>query len=215
MKMGNETYSYDEVELMAIYENISKIPNENRVTSWWGDMDMYEFKFGVKDDEVRARFNEALKSVGMSRGKFERYKYTYRRDLENKMRENIPQKYEVIVIFNKPMLFTCERLDRNNVPEGMFCYDIRHDDNCGGDMVEIKDKVGVNHWGTVMSKEKVEPRIVDGIEMNSQIGIVMTDDDYNYTGVEVSAEEYLEKYRELENEYCEPMQNNSMTMGGM
>lgn len=215
MKIGNERFSYDEVELMAIYENVSQTSYENRVTSWWGDMDMYEFKFGVKNEEVTARLDEALKSVDMTREDFEKFKYTYRNELKEKMKSHLPQKYEVVVIFNKPMLFTCERMDRSEVPEGMFCYDIRHDDDCGGDMVEIKDKVRVNHWGTVLSRDAVEPRMVDGIEMKSQTGIVMNNDDYHYTGTEVSVEEYLKNYREFENEYCEPTRNDELTMGGM
>ena len=81
-----------------------------------------------------------------------------------------------------------------------------------GNMCELKDKVGVNHWGTVLSRDAVEPRIIGGKEKDTKEGIIMTDDDYNYTGEEFTTQEYLDNYTYLEAEYCEPEETQGMTM---
>lgn len=40
-----------------------------------------------------------------------------------------------------PVLFACERLNRENIPADLFCYDVRHDDECQGIACEVKPKV--------------------------------------------------------------------------
>lgn len=211
MKLGNEVYTYAEMELMATYEELYKIPHEKMVTHWWGDMHMYEFKPDAKPEAAKETLEKALASVKMTRDELNEFHYTYRNSLIYKMKENMPKRYEAVIIFNKPMLFTNERLEYENIPDGLHRYDIR-DGGMDGNMRELKDKVGVNHWGTVLSRDAVEPRIIDGKEMNSKDGIVMTDDDYNYTGEEFTTQEYLDNYKYLEEEYCEPEETQGMTM---
>ena len=62
------------------------------------------------------------------------------------------QKYELAEIDHNVVLFTNMRLDRDTVPEGIFCYDVRDSDNLDGSMAQIKPFVLVNHWGTILSK---------------------------------------------------------------
>ena len=63
------------------------------------------------------------------------------------------QKYELAEIDHNVVLFTNMRLDRDTVPEGIFCYDVRDSDDLDGNMAEVKPFVLVNHWGTILSKE--------------------------------------------------------------
>ncbi|MBC8597616.1 LPD28 domain-containing protein, partial [Qingrenia yutianensis] len=107
----------------------------------------------------------------------------------------------------------CERLNRNLPIEGVNYYDIRHDDECRGDMAQLKDRVMVNHWGTVISKERFEPREVGDKISTTAEGIDMDESDYNYLGETLSVSEYLEKYDELVREYCEPKEENNLEMG--
>lgn len=51
------------------------------------------------------------------------------------------------------VLFTNMRLDRDTVPDGIFCYDVRDSDRLDGSMAEIKAVVVVNHWGTILCRE--------------------------------------------------------------
>ena len=137
------------------------------------------------------------------------------KETREEVRENnmLSDKFELVVIFDKPVLFTCERLNRNIPIEGVYYYDIRHDDECRGDMAQLKDRVMVNHWGTVISKERFEPREVGGKIFTTAEGVDMDESDYNYLGETLSVSEYLEKYDELVREYCEPKEENNLEMG--
>ena len=137
------------------------------------------------------------------------------KETREEVRENnmLSDKFELVVIFDKPVLFTCERLNRNLPIEGVYYYDIRHDDECRGDMAQLKDRVMVNHWGTVISKERFEPREVGDKIFTTAEGIDMDESDYNYLGETLSVSEYLEKYDELVREYCEPKEENNLEMG--
>lgn len=211
MKVGNENYTYAEVELMATYEELYKVPNEKQVTQWCGDMHVHEFRLDIKPEDAKQVLEKALASIKMTRDELKEFHHSYRNSIICKMKDNMPQKYEAVIIFNKPMLFTNERLEYDDIPDGLHRYDIR-DGGMDGNMCELKDYVAVNHWGTVLSRDAVESKIIDGQEMNSQSGIVMTDDDYNYTGEEFTTEEYLENYMYLVEEYCEPKENMEMRM---
>lgn len=137
------------------------------------------------------------------------------KETREEVRENnmLSDKFDLVVIFDKPVLFTSERLDRSLPIDGVNYYDIRHDDECRGDMAQLKDRVMVNHWGTVISKERFEPREVGGKIFTTAEGIDMDESDYNYLGETLSVSEYLEKYDELVREYCEPKEENNLEMG--
>ena len=212
MILGNEKFTYEEVELIATYEELYKVPESEKITQWWGDMHRHEFKHAVLPEKAKELLEKSLKAIKMTKEELADFHYVYRTRLIEKMKENMPQKYEAVIIFNRHMLFTNERLEYDEIPEGIYRYDIR-DGGMDGNMRELKDKVGVNHWGTVLSRDMVEPRIIDGQEMNSKEGIVMTDDDYNYTGEEFTIDEFIENYDYLVSEYCEPEQTSEMTMG--
>ena len=137
------------------------------------------------------------------------------KETREEVRENnmLSDKFDLVVIFDKPVLFTCERLNRNVPIDGVNYYDIRHDDECRGDMAQLKDRVMVNHWATVISKERFEPREVGGKIFTTAEGVDMDESDYNYLGETLSVSEYLEKYDELVREYCEPKEENNLEMG--
>ena len=211
LKKDSDGFTQNEAELMATYEELYGVSPDKKVTHWWGDMHLYRLADKVKLDDVYDMLDKSLKSIRMTREEFAQFEYAYRSELRNKMKEYMPQKYEAVIIFNKPMLFTNLRIDKADLPEGMYRYDIR-DGGMDGNMCEFKDYVAVNHWGTVLSRDAVEPRIIDGKEMTSKEGIIMTDDDYNYTGEEFTVDEFVANYDYLVNEYCEPEQNETITM---
>ena len=212
MILGTEKFTYEEVELIATYEELYKVPENEKITHWWGDMHMHEFKHSVQPEKAKEMLEKSLKAVNMTKEELADFHYVYRSRLIEKMKDNMPQKYEAVIIFNKPMLFTNLRIEDKDVPDGMNRYDIR-DGGMDGNMCELKDKVAIDYFGTVLSKEAIEPRIIDGEEMTSANGILMTDDDYNYTGEEFTVDQFLENYDYLVSEYCEPEQTNGMTMG--
>ena len=77
--------------------------------------------------------------------------------------------YMLAEIDGKPVLFTNMRLDRDTVPEGLFCYDVRDSDDLDGSFAEIKRSVMVNHWGTILCRGRFR-------WMNMAVIIQMTGD---------------------------------------
>lgn len=63
--------------------------------------------------------------------------------------------YERFEILGHDALFTCLRIDRKSLPEGLYAYDLRDCDDCSGDPCQLKSHVMVNHWGTIIVKEKL------------------------------------------------------------
>lgn len=60
--------------------------------------------------------------------------------MENAGKEN----FELAMLDDYVVLYTGSRIDRNTVPENLFCYDVRHDDDCQGIACEVKPHVLVN-----------------------------------------------------------------------
>ena len=69
---------------------------------------------------------KSLKAINMTKEEFNDYRYTYRQSLINKMEENMPEKYQVITLFNKPVLMSEGRVDAQNVPPDYYAYELRH-----------------------------------------------------------------------------------------
>jgi len=58
--------------------------------------------------------------------------------------------YEEITVCGKPALFTSIRIKRDTVPDGLYAYDVQHDDECQDIPCEIAPFAMVNHWSTII-----------------------------------------------------------------
>lgn len=94
------------------------------------------------------------------------------------------EEFELVTVFDYPMLFTCCRVDRATVPDNLFVYDVRHDDECQGIPVEIANFVLVNHWGTLISRVPIE------LKENEKCRL-LDEDDWSYSGETMRLDEYL------------------------
>lgn len=63
------------------------------------------------------------------------------------------EEFDLVEIFDKPMLFTNERLSDADIPKGLFCYHLREGDD--GSFAAIEPKVMVNHGGSVITDEPI------------------------------------------------------------
>lgn len=101
------------------------------------------------------------------------------------------EKFEDVTVLGHPMLFTCLRVDRDTVPQGMYMYEVRHDDDQQGEPVQIANWIVVNHWGTLISNRpiRLEPR-PDGRNAYRDID---PENDWNYEGTLTTVKEYMEK----------------------
>lgn len=64
--------------------------------------------------------------------------------------------FEEITILDKPALFTSIRIDCGTITNGYHLYEVRHDDDCQGDAVQIALKITVNHWGSIITRDELE-----------------------------------------------------------
>jgi len=68
---------------------------------------------------------------------------------------NESDRFEAVEVQGKTFLFSNMRMDRESLPEGCYAYDVRDDDECGGNFAQVQPYVVVNHWGTIFGPEEI------------------------------------------------------------
>lgn len=100
--------------------------------------------------------------------------------------------YQQIELLGKTALFSNDRLTDADIPQGMYCYHLRHSDD-GGRFCSVELKVGVNHGGSVITKEP--------LDFGKQGYISFTEDtEPNFTGEEQTLGEFLKSDTPQESE---------------
>ena len=109
-------------------------------------------------------------------------------------------KLDVIEVLDRRALFSNGRLMPEQIPEGLYAYDLRHSDD-GGRFCSIEPKVGVNHGGTVLMRD-----ILDFGES----GYIPLDEDTepNFLGETMTASEFAEEEAQDETMQTEGMGMN-------
>lgn len=102
------------------------------------------------------------------------------------------KEYQQIELLGKPALFTNNRLTDTDIPQGLYCYHLRHSDD-GGRFCSVEPKVGVNHGGSVITKEP--------LDFGTERYISFTEDtEPNFTGEEQTLGEFLRSDEPQESE---------------
>ena len=65
------------------------------------------------------------------------------------------EEYQRIELLGMPALFANDRLTDADVPQGLYCYHLRHGGE-GGRFCSLEPKVVVNHGGSVLMKEPID-----------------------------------------------------------
>ena len=93
------------------------------------------------------------------------------------------EEYQQIELLGKTALFSNDRLTDADIPQGAYCYHLRHSDE-GDRFCSVEPKVGVNHGGSVITKEP--------LDFGKQGYISFTDDTSpNFTGKSMTFGEFL------------------------
>ena len=66
------------------------------------------------------------------------------------------EKFQVIRLFGHEVLFTDIRVSSKLIPDGLYKYEVRHDDESWGEMVQLAKGIMVNHFGTVLSDKPIK-----------------------------------------------------------
>ena len=89
--------------------------------------------------------------------------------------------FELAEIDGVSVLFSHARIDRQTVPMGFSCYDVRESDGFSGVAATLENNVIVNHLGTILSRE-IFPLTN---------GFYQIKEEMNYLGETMTAAEYL------------------------
>lgn len=93
-------------------------------------------------------------------------------------------KFITVKVFDIDMLFTEERVLREEIPEGLYLYDTRHGDDDWCTPVTMENHVLVNYCGCLVSNVPIDI---------PKYGIIIKDNDFGYTdnGIPDNPIEYM------------------------
>lgn len=97
-------------------------------------------------------------------------------------------RYEHITLFGQPALFTDERIARDAVPDGWYCYDIRGRDDDPMVPAAVEKHVFCNHAGSVLCPAPLELGEDECRELGDE-----PEDGLDFYGEELSFEEFCRK----------------------
>lgn len=80
---------------------------------------------------------------------------------------------EEVELLGRTGYFTELRVDKETVPEGMHCYELRHGDN-DGFPVSVEENVRVNYFGAVL--------LAEALELGNEKALQFGYEDFAYTG---------------------------------
>ena len=93
-------------------------------------------------------------------------------------------KGELCMLYGKPVFFTEERINANDLPDDLYKYDISHNDDDDRILETLEKFVYVNRFGTVISKEP--------IDLGTEDERRLQDDDFEYGIYPLSLYEFSE-----------------------
>ena len=118
---------------------------------------------------------------------------------ETKYIDTEADNYELIELFGKPALFSNERISANDIPAGLYCYNLRHTDD-GSAFATIEPRVRVNFAGSVITDTP--------IDFGKQKSIAFTEETSpNFLGQELTFGEYMRGEFEMNEEQENKMED--------
>ena len=134
---------------MEALRRSSPVPMELKAIS--GDMDGY---FNLDDQSITIR--EGMSEVQTICAAVHEITHAKLHNIKDGLKLDDKEKYAEITLFDKPALFSDGRIDRDKLPEGLFCYDLRGSGNDPGEPVSVENRVVVNHAGSVILAESLD-----------------------------------------------------------
>ena len=107
------------------------------------------------------------------------------RKMDLKKETILDEQLQEIEIFDKPGLFSNSRLRDEDVPEGLYRYDLRGSDYDPGQPILVEKTVIVNHAASVLMAEELDL----GAEGRLELG----EEGLNFTGAELTVREFMEE----------------------
>ena len=93
---------------------------------------------------------------------------------QKKIQIDNDEEYQEVELFEKPALFSNGRVSRDDLPEGVYCYDLRGSDDDPGEPIYVENRVGVNHAGAVLLTEPLDLRAEGYLRLTEEEGLNFT-----------------------------------------
>lgn len=87
MARKSNEYKYQDIALIATYEELLRVPQDQRVTYYFGDYGSHFFKYGVTDEQIQPVYEKALAAIEMTEEDFtdRHMDYLYRGETISRM----------------------------------------------------------------------------------------------------------------------------------
>ena len=113
------------------------------------------------------------------------------RKMDLKKETILDEQLQEIEIFDKPGLFSNGRLRDEDVPEGLYRYDLRGSDYDPGQPITVEKTVVVNHAASVLMAEE--------LDLDADRRLELGEDGLNFTGAELTVREFMEEQQQKRN----------------
>lgn len=148
------------------------------IGSWSSGKDMKELRASM--DTIRKTAGEFIDSMTEALQQL-------MREQQEKEHPEQAEEYQQAEFYDVPALFSNGRVDRESLPEGIFCYELRGADYDPGHPLTVEEHVTVNHAATILTAVPVTIPEQESLRLG---------DGLNFTGGEQTIPEYLQEMAE-------------------
>ena len=106
--------------------------------------------------------------------------------LKNDCRMDLVFVSQEVELFDQPALFSNGRIAREDLPDGLFCYDLRGSDDDPGYPIAVEERVVVNHAASVITAKPLELPEDGRIMFTEESGL-------NFVGGEKTIQQFLQE----------------------
>ena len=107
---------------------------------------------------------------------------------QKKIQIDNDQQYQEVELFEKPALFSNGRISHDDLPEGVYCYDLRGSDDDPGFPICVEERVVVNHAGSVI--------LTAPLEFSEEGRLYFTDENgLNFNGGMLTLSQFLQEQK--------------------
>ena len=107
---------------------------------------------------------------------------------QEKIQIDNDQQYQEVELFEKPALFSNGRIPHDDLPEGVYCYDLRGSDDDPGFPICVEERVVVNHAGSVI--------LTAPLEFSEEGRLYFTDENgLNFNGGMLTLSQFLQEQK--------------------
>ena len=107
---------------------------------------------------------------------------------QKKIQIDNDQQYQEVELFEKPALFSNGRISHDDLPEGVYCYDLRGSDDDPGFPICVEERVVVNRAGSVI--------LTAPLEFSEEGRLYFTDENgLNFNGGMLTLSQFLQEQK--------------------